>query len=322
MTKQKSAIIGCGWSGQKHAESYVLLDSARLTTVVDKNTDKTSEIISKFELPSITQSKNVSEIDSDVSIVSVCTPTKTHPHIVKKVAQSDINPEIILCEKPFASSVDQCHDMISECSKKNIKIVPCHNRLYLQNIKGVSSGNMDFVDIYWNLSGPSRDHWKWNSNREALLWEEGAHIGYIVNEIIPEIEYIDVVGTKTTDGIFDLIKINIHSTGTVLCSVMMSWKQEIGRKLSMNCFQADGEVTKYNLDYNYNSDNDSNIISRGLQYLPSNIGVTNDSRRITGHKSLIQDVVHSVKTDDNIPITSQDGIKSIGFTERVLDSLT
>ena len=113
---QKVVIMGAGFMGETHAAGYKLIDNAKVVAVVDSVKEKGTKIAKMFD------AKHYSDFDKmlhseDFDILDICTPTKTHPWIVKKAAQAKKN---ILCEKPLALSVEAADEMIEDVNKNGV----------------------------------------------------------------------------------------------------------------------------------------------------------------------------------------------------------
>jgi predicted dehydrogenase len=64
--------------------------------------------------------------ETELDIVSVCTPTETHADIVVNVAK--YKPKIIFCEKPIATNLEDAGNMIYACEVNGVKLAINHLR--------------------------------------------------------------------------------------------------------------------------------------------------------------------------------------------------
>lgn len=114
---QKIVIMGAGFMGETHANGYKLIDNANVVGVVDRVQEKAKKLAQVFDAEVFTDF-DVMLQNLDFDILDICTPTKTHPLLVKKAAEAKKN---ILCEKPLALSVAEADQMIEDVSKNGVK---------------------------------------------------------------------------------------------------------------------------------------------------------------------------------------------------------
>ena len=62
-------------------------------------------------------------LGSDVDIVVICTPTTSHPDLVRRAASAGKH---ILCEKPMALALKECQGMIDACAAAGVQLAIGH----------------------------------------------------------------------------------------------------------------------------------------------------------------------------------------------------
>jgi predicted dehydrogenase len=103
-----AAIIGCGYMGDIHAESWDAHPHARVAAVVDIQSDRAQHMANVYQLDTyFTDYREVLEL-SDVDVVSICVPTSLHPEITMAAAEAGKH---ILCEKPVALKLEDAERM-------------------------------------------------------------------------------------------------------------------------------------------------------------------------------------------------------------------
>jgi len=71
--------------------------------------------------------------DREIDVVYIATPPNLHAQHVRKVAQ---HKKHILCEKPMATTVAECKEMIDVCQKENVKLmIACNMRFNPAHMK-------------------------------------------------------------------------------------------------------------------------------------------------------------------------------------------
>lgn len=110
----KVAVIGVGGWGKNHAR--VLGELGALAAVCDADPARAKDIAIK------NKAKPYSSVDEMLASEQldgclVCTPTKTHAAVAKKVMEKGVNAFV---EKPLAFSSQECEEMMQVAKKKNV----------------------------------------------------------------------------------------------------------------------------------------------------------------------------------------------------------
>ena len=116
-----------------HAKSYAgLVSGAELIAICDadeKNLEAAQKIVNvRYVYNDYREALKNDEIDA----VIVVTPTRFHKDIVCAAANAGRH---IFCEKPMASSPEECDEMIESCRKNNVKLQIGFMRRFDKNFK-------------------------------------------------------------------------------------------------------------------------------------------------------------------------------------------
>ncbi|MCG9900460.1 MAG: Gfo/Idh/MocA family oxidoreductase [Hydrotalea sp.] len=119
MTKIKFGIIGCGSIGKRHIAVVDADENAELVAVCDSDENVLKEIEDLY--PSVLRYSSFSDLlnNTDINVVSICTPHGLHAEMAIKAAQFKKN---ILVEKPMALCVEDCKKMIDCARENNVKL--------------------------------------------------------------------------------------------------------------------------------------------------------------------------------------------------------
>lgn len=326
-------IIGAGSAADYHLDAYSQLDSINLNVIADINESAAEKLAESYDIEHITGShQNLSDFDIDA--LSICTPTLTHQNIVEHV--SELNIEAILLEKPMADSSEACKAIIESCDSNNVNLCLSHNRLFhpsLQN-NDVHDKDINIIKATFTSSGPSAS-WKHRSNQEALLYEEGTHISYIFQDILPNVNSIKSFGRKNSNGVYDVIIVHLRSNNGTIGVIEMSWEESVEYKTEkLDIYYNEGY---HSFDLSYSSQKKQfDIYANSVKKLPyelinrfSRIGPlrfldtsTSNSKSIrSGHYQLINNFVKSISEEKSMPVEPIAGLKSILLLEHVLESL-
>lgn len=110
----KIAVIGVGGWGKNHAR--VLAELGALAAVCDTDLSRANEIANKYGAKvytSIDELLTSEKLDGCL----VCTPTRTHSAVTKKVVDKGIH---VFVEKPLAFSSQECEEMSQLAKRKNV----------------------------------------------------------------------------------------------------------------------------------------------------------------------------------------------------------
>jgi len=114
MVATKIAVIGVGGWGKNHAR--VLKDLGCLAAVCDLEAARAKEIAAKYGAQSYSSLDDMlgkERLDGCL----VCTPTKTHAAVAKKMMEHRVNTFV---EKPMSFSSKECEEMMEVAEKKKV----------------------------------------------------------------------------------------------------------------------------------------------------------------------------------------------------------
>lgn len=110
----KIAVIGVGGWGKNHAR--VLKELGCLAAICDLDAARAKEIAGKYGVysySSIDDMLSKEQLDGCL----ICTPTKTHAAVAKKLIEQGVNTFV---EKPMSFSTKECEEMMEVAEKKKI----------------------------------------------------------------------------------------------------------------------------------------------------------------------------------------------------------
>ncbi|MCW3115610.1 MAG: Gfo/Idh/MocA family oxidoreductase [Segetibacter sp.] len=112
--KIKFALIGCGRIAARHAEH--IQNYGELVAVCDVVNEKAEQFARKYEVNGYTEIDELLQCEKEIDVVVICTPNGLHaPHTIKALRAGFH----VLCEKPMAITVTDCHQMMAEAKMAN-----------------------------------------------------------------------------------------------------------------------------------------------------------------------------------------------------------
>ncbi|BFT74448.1 Gfo/Idh/MocA family protein [Paenibacillus sp. P36] len=114
----KVAVIGAGGIANAHLEAYANSFKGRCEVVAlcDIYREKAAGHKEKFQLDCRVEEDYRELLDSDIDLVSICTPPYTHAQIAIDFLRAGKH---VLVEKPMSSSLEECDRMLEAASESN-----------------------------------------------------------------------------------------------------------------------------------------------------------------------------------------------------------
>jgi len=184
MDRIGTAIIGCGKVGEIHARAYAELKQSKFIGAYDTSQIRVAAFAHRFGIKPYTDLHELLA-NSDVHMVSICTPHPTHPDIAVTCAQAGKH---ILVEKPFAVDLAGCDRMITAARTAGVNIAVVSQRRYYEPVQRVKQAiekgkigkpilaSLEVMgwrdEAYYKL-----DQWrgKWDSEGGGVLVNQTSH---------------------------------------------------------------------------------------------------------------------------------------------------
>ena len=121
------AVIGVGIYGEVHVRTYKKDNRVKLLKIWSRSEERAKKIGEKYNVPYTTDLEKISK-DKRIKIVSIATPDFAHTKPVIMMLKEGKN---VLCEKPMATSIKKCEQILEVQRKTKSKLmVNFHNRWY------------------------------------------------------------------------------------------------------------------------------------------------------------------------------------------------
>lgn len=184
-------IIGCGniaggfdadgKSGQlplTHAGAYMQHGGFRLLACVDPNPEKRAEFMRRWRVEEgYASTAELGQHIGRFDVISICSPTQAHLADVE--AALALQPYVLFCEKPLASTSKDAEAIIAACERVNVPLLVNYNRRWDASVirlrreledgawgrvrsvggvytRGMSNNGSHMVDLLHLLLGPLR----------------------------------------------------------------------------------------------------------------------------------------------------------------------
>lgn len=195
-------IIGCGTiTVKRHAPEYAANPDAEITGWFDVARDKAERLAKIYGGRVFSDWREL--IDSNTcEAVSVCTPNDTHSEIAIYALEHGLH---VLCEKPMATSLDKCREMVYAARKsgkilfigQNQRMLGAHKTAREIIARG-ELGKILSVQTSFGHAGPeswanTKDPWFFDKRRAAFgaMFDLGIHkvdvVRFLLNDDIDKV---------------------------------------------------------------------------------------------------------------------------------------
>lgn len=171
----KMGFIGFGKSANRYHIPYILNNSEiEIKTIFDLNIN---DALSKPLIQrGINFTTDISDLlnDTEIELVTVCTPPHTHYELAKKVILSG---KSVIVEKPFVDSLPHAKELLTLAKENNVLAVPYQNRRfdgdYLAAKQVIEQGYLgEILEVESHI-----DYYRPNSSIESSKKENGNFYG-------------------------------------------------------------------------------------------------------------------------------------------------
>lgn len=126
--KYRVGIIGCGMIANAHATGYKGLEETEIVAIADPVPEALDQFGDTHSVANrYTDAREMLDKEK-LDIVSVCTWHKLHAPMT--IAACARKPKAVLCEKPMATNMMECDDMMIAASRNNVKLAIGHQRRF------------------------------------------------------------------------------------------------------------------------------------------------------------------------------------------------
>lgn len=142
----KIGVVGCGYWGPNLIRNFRALPDCHMATVCDVNEERLRHM--KTLYPEVEAESNFENLLNDTTLAAIVIATSVRHHF--PMAKSSILAgKHTFIEKPLASSVAQCEELVSLARQKGVVLMAGHTFLYSPAIRKIKQivANGDIGDI-------------------------------------------------------------------------------------------------------------------------------------------------------------------------------
>ncbi len=245
MTKKiRYAVVGLGHIAQtavlpafKHAEN------SELAALVTGNPEKDRELSERYRVKTYRYDNLDSALEKEkVDAVYIATPNILHREHTERAAQAGVH---VLCEKPMATTQDDCEAMMRAATQNNVKLMIAYrlhfNDANLHAVKVAKSGELGDVRYFGSLFGLQVKEGNIRTRKDlggGALFDIGIYCINAARYLFRD-EPIEVVGLTANNGEKRFAEIE------EMTSAIMRFPQE--RMAIFTCSFGSTDVSHYDL---------------------------------------------------------------------------
>jgi len=155
MKQVRMAVIGVGMWGTVHIRAYSQHASAEIVAVCDLDETRARETAKQWHIPAWYTSVDEMLANEKLDAVSVATPDTAHTDIVVRCANAGVH---VLCEKPMATTVEECETMLAAAKENETRKPVCLS----------STSRPETALICWTWSSVTpKDGWRRRNGRSS-----------------------------------------------------------------------------------------------------------------------------------------------------------
>jgi len=216
------AVVGCGYWGPNLVRNFASISECKVKLVCDTSVDRLNYI--KRLNPKVETTGEFNDVvkDSGLDAVAIATPTCLHFEMGMKCLQAGKH---VLIEKPMASSVKECKDLIELAEKQKLVLMVGHTFIFSTPVRKIKEiiASGELGDIQYissrrlNLGLFQKDI--------NVAWDLAPHDISIILYILKEAPVsVNCQGkSHVTEGIEDVTNMTLNFTNGAFATVQSSW---------------------------------------------------------------------------------------------------
>jgi predicted dehydrogenase len=120
-------LVGCGYIAPTHLLAWEKISGAKVVAVCDSLMGRAKNLAETFGINSVYQDYQEMFEKENLNIADIAAPIQTHSEIAISAARRRIH---VLCQKPFARTMEEAKAIIAECSISKVKLMVHQNFRY------------------------------------------------------------------------------------------------------------------------------------------------------------------------------------------------
>ncbi len=142
------AVVGCGYWGPNLIRNFNSLPESNLKTIIDIDSKRLTHMKGLYPNTETSTKYDNAIKNSDIDAIAIATPVNLHFEFAKKSLEAGKHTFI---EKPMASSLKQCSELIKLAEKNNLTLMIGHTFIFTPAVRKIKEiiDSGDLGEIYY-----------------------------------------------------------------------------------------------------------------------------------------------------------------------------
>jgi len=232
------AILGTGFWSSFQLAGWCELSGVRCVALYNRTRQRADELGAAFGIDAVYSDAEQLMAEQDLDFVDVITSNDTHEYFVKLAARHGLP---VICQKPFAESVEQAERMIDACTEAGVSLSIHENwrwqhaiRVFREQLNSGVIGRLTRSRIHYCSSFPVIENQPFLKELQRfILMDVGTHLLDASRFLFGEVESvyctIDRVNQEIRGEDMATVAMKLKSGPTVLCEISYGSITEIER---------------------------------------------------------------------------------------------
>jgi UDP-N-acetyl-2-amino-2-deoxyglucuronate dehydrogenase len=328
------AIVGCGTIADMHAAALKEIPETRLMIVYSRNHENAKKLGSKYN---VKWTSNWDELknNTEVDIVSICTPSGTHLDYGSLVAESGKH---VIVEKPIEVTPEKGQLLIEICRKKGIKLAVIYQNRFLPDVKLLKNrilsnqlGNLFLADAYikWYRSQEYYDSADWRGTLAldggGVLINQAIHTIDLLQWLVGKVESVSAyTGTYThkniegEDTAVAALKFSNGALGVIEAST--SVKPAMERRIEIHGEKGSAIIKGENLIFWDDGTSGSKIDLKVEKENTTGSSAPMQNFSLLAHKNQFLAILDALRNNEQPPVSGEESLHSLAVVAAIYES--
>ncbi len=229
MIPLRTAVIGAGVQGQRHAEKLAALPASQLVAVVDIDVERANTVAANLGTEAVADYR---DLIGHIDAVALSTPTSTHFEIASTLLENGIH---LLLEKPITTTLDEARDLVRLAEDNGIVLQVGHLERFNPAVVALTQHVRQPQFIESTRIAPYRPR----ALDVSVVLDLMIHdIDLIHSFVRSPMEHVDAVGRSVFSDNIDVANARIRFADGCVANVTSS-RVSLKTERSLRIFQAD-----------------------------------------------------------------------------------
>lgn len=332
-SKLRFALIGCGRIANRHAEH--INNYAQIGAVCDIDKEKADAFAEKYNVKAYYTVEDLLAHENDIEVASICTPNGLHAQHSISALRAGYH---VLCEKPLATNVHDCGEMIKTAEMCNRRLFAIKQNRFNPPVaavkKAIDEGRLGKIysvqlSCFWNRNPEYYENsWKGTKDLDGgTLYTQFSHFIDLLYWMIGDVKNAKAfTGNFDHKGIIDfedtgavILEFYNGAIGTINYTVNSYGKNMEG---SLTIFGEKGTVKiggQYLNEMEYQNIKDFKIENLPEGNKANSYG--NYQGSMSNHDHVYMNLIDVLSNNAMISTSAFEGLKTVEFIDKIYSSV-